>query len=60
MKEQLKTEGTDHGAIKKLERIHQSTGMHWVGDGFPVRSVFDYNGLGQELSPFLMLDYAAP
>jgi hypothetical protein len=25
-----------------------------------VRSVFDYNGLGRELSPFLLLDYAAP
>ena len=34
--------------------------MHWVGDGFPVRSVFSYNGLGRELSPFLLLDYAAP
>ena len=34
--------------------------MHWVGNGFPVRSVFDYNGLGRQLSPFLMLDYAAP
>ena len=34
--------------------------MHWVGNGFPVRSVFDYNGLGCELSPFLLLDYAAP
>ena len=34
--------------------------MHWVGDGFPVRSVFGYNGLGRELSPFLLLDYAAP
>ena len=34
--------------------------MHWVGNGFPVRSVFDYNGLGRELTPFLMLDYAAP
>ena len=34
--------------------------MHWVGNGFPVRSVFDYNGLGPELSPFLLLDYAAP
>jgi len=33
--------------------------MHWVGNGFPVRSVFDYNGLGRELSPFLLLDYAA-
>jgi hypothetical protein len=46
--------------MKKLLRIHQSPGMHWVGNGFPVRSVFDYNGLGQELSPFLLLDYAAP
>ncbi len=34
--------------------------MHWVGNGFPVRSVFDYNGLSRELSPFLLLDYAAP
>ena len=35
--------------MKKLLRIHQSSGMHWVGNGFPVRSVFDYNGLGREL-----------
>ena len=46
--------------MKKLQRIHQSSRMHWVGNGFPVRSVFDYNGLGRELSPFLLLDYAAP
>ena len=46
--------------MKKLLRIHQSSGMHWVGNGFPVRSVFNYNDLGQELSPFLLLDYAAP
>ena len=46
--------------MKKLLRIHKSSGMHWVGNGFPVRSVFDYNGLGRELSPFLLLDYAAP
>jgi redox-sensitive bicupin YhaK (pirin superfamily) len=45
--------------MKKLIRIHQSSGMHWVGNGFPVRSVFEYNGLGRELSPFLLLDYAA-
>jgi redox-sensitive bicupin YhaK (pirin superfamily) len=46
--------------MKKMLRLHQSSRMHWVGNGFPVRSVFDYNGLGQELSPFLLLDYAAP
>lgn len=46
--------------MKALDSIHRSRGMHWVGDGFPVRSAFDYNGLGRELSPFLLLDYAAP
>jgi redox-sensitive bicupin YhaK (pirin superfamily) len=46
--------------MKKLIRIYQSSRMHWVGDGFPVRSVFDYNGFGKELSPFLLLDYVAP
>lgn len=46
--------------MKTLQRIHRSSGMHWVGNGFPVRSVFDYSGLGRELSPFLLLDYAAP
>ena len=33
---------------------------HWVGDGFPVRSLFSYDGLGRHVSPFLLLDYAGP
>ena len=33
---------------------------HWVGDGFPVRSLFSYSSLGQHISPFLLLDYAGP
>jgi hypothetical protein len=33
---------------------------HWVGDGFPVRSLFSYNSLSQHISPFLLLDYAGP
>ncbi|MCW2348781.1 pirin family protein [Sphingobium sp. B12D2B] len=33
---------------------------HWVGDGFPVRSLFSYHDLGQQISPFLLLDYAGP
>jgi quercetin 2,3-dioxygenase len=45
---------------KKILRVHQSSGTHWVGNGFPVRSLFGYNDLGRELSPFLLLDYAAP
>jgi len=33
---------------------------HWVGDGFPVRSLFSYQGMGAHISPFLLLDYAGP
>jgi len=33
---------------------------HWVGDGFPVRTIFFYQGLGPRISPFLLLDYAGP
>jgi quercetin 2,3-dioxygenase len=60
MTTETKVGTTKELSMKNLLRIHQSSGMHWVGNGFPVRSVFDYNGLGRELSPFLLLDYAAP
>lgn len=33
---------------------------HWVGDGFPVRSLFSYADSAEQLSPFLLLDYAGP
>lgn len=46
--------------MKQLKFILQSSGTHWVGNGFPVRSVFSYDTLGEELDPFLLLDYAAP
>ena len=46
--------------MKSVIAIHQPPSMHWVGDGFPVRSVFSYGSLGQQLSPFLLLDHAAP
>lgn len=45
---------------KKLLSIQRSTDRHWVGDGFPVRTLFSYQNLGPELSPFLLLDYAGP
>lgn len=44
---------------KVLERYGNDRG-HWVGDGFPVRSLFSYGGPGEQLSPFLLLDYAGP
>lgn len=46
--------------MKKVLGIHTAPPAHWVGDGFPVRSLFSYEGLGQSLSPFLLLDHAAP
>jgi len=46
--------------MKQVLGIHDPPPMHWVGDGFPVRTLFSYDGLGAELSPFLMLDYAPP
>ena len=45
---------------KALQAIHRTTDSHWVGDGFPVRTLFTYQGFGAQLSPFLMLDYAGP
>ena len=46
--------------MKTVQGIHSNPHGHWVGDGFPVRSLFDYQGLGRQLSPFLMLDHAGP
>ena len=46
--------------VKRLRAVRRSLESHWVGDGFPVRTLFFYNDLGRELSPFLMLDYAGP
>ena len=46
--------------MKKLRSIQRSADRHWVGNGFPVRTLFAYPNLGTELSPFLLLDYAGP
>ena len=45
---------------KKVLGRYGNNQRHWVGDGFPVRSLFSYNTLGQHISPFLLLDYAGP
>jgi redox-sensitive bicupin YhaK (pirin superfamily) len=47
-------------SVKKLRCIQRSAGSHWVGNGFPVRTLFSYPNLGSVLSPFLLLDYAGP
>ena len=46
--------------MKNVLSIHRGGEPHWVGDGFPVRTVFHYEDLGPELTPFLLLDHAGP
>lgn len=46
--------------MKQLAFIKRSNGLHWVGDGFPVQGIFSYNDIAEELSPFLLMDYAGP
>lgn len=46
--------------MKKILGTYSSPRQHWVGDGFPVRSLFSYDTLGKHVSPFLLLDYAGP
>ncbi|HEY0915936.1 MAG TPA: pirin family protein [Solimonas sp.] len=46
--------------MKNILGVYSTPGRHWVGDGFPVRSLFSYQTHGEQLSPFLLLDYAGP
>lgn len=46
--------------MKKVLGTYSAPRPHWVGDGFPVRSMFSYQSHGAHLSPFLLLDYAGP
>lgn len=47
--------------MKKLLTTYGPPRGHWVGDGFPVRSLFSYDRMGaSNISPFLLLDYAGP
>jgi redox-sensitive bicupin YhaK (pirin superfamily) len=46
--------------LKRVVTVKQAPPMHWVGDGFAVRSMFSYDASASLMSPFLLLDYAAP
>ena len=46
--------------MKKLLHIEREFQPHWVGDGFPVRSLFSYHGDTAATDPFLLFDYAGP
>jgi len=45
--------------MKIIKSIHRQGEGHWVGDGFPVHTVFHYEER-PELSPFILLDHAGP
>src|SRR4051812_13759550 len=47
------------GRMKNILSIHKQGEGHWVGDGFPVHTVFHYQER-PELSPFILLDHAGP
>ena len=46
--------------MKHVTGVYTAPRPHWVGDGFPVRSMFSYQSHAEQLSPFLLLDYAGP
>ncbi len=47
--------------MKTITGIYSAPHGHWVGNGFPVRSLFTYDRMGaHHVTPFLMLDYAGP
>jgi redox-sensitive bicupin YhaK (pirin superfamily) len=45
---------------KSVEAVLSSPPGHWVGDGFPVSSVFSPQTVQSRLSPYVLFDYAGP
>lgn len=46
--------------MREILGVYSAPGSHWVGDGFPVRTMLSHHDQGQHVSPFIMLDYAGP
>jgi quercetin 2,3-dioxygenase len=46
--------------MKTVLQLGGSSHGHWVGDGFPVRTLFSSHSHGELIDPFLLLDYAGP
>jgi redox-sensitive bicupin YhaK (pirin superfamily) len=46
--------------MRRILGVYSAPRGHWVGDGFPVRSMFSHASHGEPVSPFLLLDYAGP
>lgn len=50
----------DMGQRQQVVKVYPPGSAYMVGDGFPVRNFIPGAGLGERLSPFLLLDYAGP
>ncbi len=46
--------------MRNILGIYSAPRPHWVGDGFPVRSMLSHFEQGEHVSPFILLDYAGP
>lgn len=46
--------------MKKVANVWQAPEKHWVGNGFHVQSMFNYNDRDKHLDPFLLMDYNPP
>ncbi|MDE2363983.1 MAG: pirin family protein [Hyphomicrobiales bacterium] len=46
--------------MRQVLGVYSAPRAHWVGDGFPVRTILSHHHQGEHVSPFLMLDYAGP
>lgn len=57
--EHVHTKTTGLPELKSVTQVHKPPEGHWVGDGFPVRTIFAYDN-AVPLSPFLLMDYAGP
>lgn len=46
--------------MRDITGVFSEKRQHWVGDGFPVRSLLSHHAAGAAASPFLLLDHAGP
>ncbi|RYE54081.1 MAG: pirin family protein, partial [Rhizobiaceae bacterium] len=46
--------------MRQVLGTYSAPRQHWVGDGFPVRSMLSHGAQGEHISPFILLDYAGP
>src|SRR5829696_3697894 len=57
--EKIHTPVLDTPPLKTVREVRPAPQGHWVGDGFPVRTMFGYDNAAAT-SPYLLMDYAGP